>query len=214
MARAGSGRRPPRARRALVWVLGIAAVVALAGAGMGYVIGERDEAAESSAAPTTTGGDRFTVEADEATLEFGQRGDDATLDFDGEEEGSYTFDLDGDGAVAEGEGGRFELTGAVPPGWPEAFPVPPDATVLRGSVVDGGAVTQQSATYQTPLAAAEVLGFYERALAGADPLVDRADETPEAYSATVSFEGPWTGFLTIGRAGGLTVVGVQLLTEN
>lgn len=202
-----------RRSRTRAWLAGIVVIVILAGGAVVLTSGPRGGDDRSTATTDPATGD-FTVEAAGGTLAFGQDGDDATLEFEGDEEGSFTFDLDGNGAVTEGEGGSFELTGSVPPGWPADFPVPAGAIVRRGSVVDAGALTQQSVTYQTDEAAATVLRFYEEALVDAAPVVDLEEQDPATFSATVSFEGPWTGFLTVTRTPEGTIIGAQLLVES
>jgi len=166
---------------------------------------------QDASAPSSTEDAAFRVEADGATLDFDRSDDEAIVDFDGAEDGQFRFDLDGDGVVTEGDGGTFELSGTTPPGWPADSPAPPDATVVRGSVVDAGALTQRSVTYRTATAAEEVLQFYEQALAEAAPVVSPRPGPPG--TADVSFEGAFTGYLSIGVADGATVVAVALYEE-
>jgi hypothetical protein len=162
--------------------------------------------------PTDSNDSAFRVDADGATLEFERSDDEATVEFEGTEDGRFRFDLDGDGAITEGDGGTFELSGSTPPGWPSDFPPPPGGTVVRGSMVDAGALTQRSVTYRTSIAAEEVLDHYEASLAGAAPVVTRRPGPPG--TADISFEGLFTGYLSVGVADGATVVAVALYEEG
>ncbi len=159
-----------------------------------------------STIPTT-----FTIEAEGGLLTFGQQDGEGSLEYSGERgEGRLSFDLDGDGVVTEGAGGRFEMTPGEPPGWPDDLPDPPGATPLGGAVIEAGSLEQLSTTYRTPAPVEEVLTFYRQALAGAQP-VEGALGAGEGW--LVSFEGTWTGFVTIEADAGTTLVGVQIDRE-
>ncbi len=152
-------------------------------------------------------GSIFTVEGEEGTLVFESDDEEASLEYEHDgDEGSYSFDLDGDGVVAESEAGSFEITEGEPPGWPDDFPVPPGAEVVRGSVVGAAPLLQRSVTYRSPDRPGEVVEFYVDALAELDPLV--------ADDLTISFEGRWTGFVSVTRGDGGTEIGVQLVEES
>lgn len=186
-----------------------AVLVAACVTAVALVVGGTDRTQNATTPDTTATG--FRVEADGATLDFDRTGDEAIVAFDGAEAGEFRFDLDGDGVVTEGDGGTFELVGTTPPGWPADFPGPPGGTVVRGSLVDAGALTQRSVTYRTPTPASEVLSFYEAFLADAAPVV--SPRPGPSGTADVSFEGPFTGYLSIGVSDGASVVAVALYDE-
>jgi hypothetical protein len=167
---------------------------------------------EAGPVPTTADdGDGFTVAGEDGTLEFDQDDDEASVEFgDGEDDGRFSFDLDGDGITAEGDGGSFELTGALPPGWPDDFPEPPAGEVARGSVVDAGELVQRSATFRSARTADVVVAYYADALADAAPLLESDGRDGPT---TISFEGPWTGFVTVSPAEEGSVVAVHLFEE-
>lgn len=156
---------------------------------------------------TTSKGSIFTVEGEDGTLVIESDDEEASVDYEREgEEGTYSFDLDGDGVVAESEAGTFEITEGEPPGWPSDFPVPPGAEVVRGSVVGAAPLLQRSVTYSSAQRPGEVVEFYVEELAELDPIV--------ADDLTVSFEGRWTGFISVDDADGGTEIGVQLVEES
>lgn len=68
--------------------------------------------------------------------------------------------------------------------------------------------------YHLPTPGADVVAFYEGALADDHPLVDVRDERPESYQASVSFEGEHVGFLTVTAVLGGTELAVQLVVEQ
>lgn len=163
-----------------------------------------DGASSTTSVPELT---TFAVEGEEGTLVFGSEDGESSLEYENDGTGgSYSFDLDGDGVVAESGAGTFEITEGEPPGWPAEFPVPQRAEVVRGSVVGATPLVQRSVTYQSPQRPGEVVDFYVGALSEMDPLV--------ADDLTISFEGRWTGFISVtGREGG-TEIGVQLVEES
>ncbi len=196
-------------RRRIVSIAGTALVVVVfvALAVTGFT--SRDD---GGTATTTTA---FVMESDEGTLRFDSDDDDAVVEIEGDDlEGLFSFDLDGDGSVTEGEGGSFELTSALPAGWPSDFPLPTDAELLRGSIVESETLTQRSATFRTTQSAEEAVEWYRTVLtdAGADVVVG-AGETQDGTAATLSFEGPWTGFVAVSQGELLTELGVQLFDE-
>lgn len=185
----------------------------LAGGLVWVLLSTSDDVTDRSDETTTTTGSGFGIDAEGGHLEFDQTDDEAIVDFESPEaDGRFSYDLDGDGVVTEGEGGSFELSVGEPPGWPADFPLPPGAEAVRGSVLDAGALTQLSATYQVDLPAQEVVDFFEEALVEADPIVE-AGEPDAPPSTTISFEGEWSGFLTVSETAEQTVVGVQLSVE-
>lgn len=198
-------------RAALVPLAIVAAAVVLFGVLVATSRGGDDGAGPP---PTAMDADEFTIEGVDGTLRFERDGDDAALEFEGPGgTGRFSFDLDGDGVVAEGEDGAFELTGEEPPGWPDDFPVPPGAEVVRGSVLGAESLTQLSTTYRSPRAPDRTVAFYREALADAAPIIDDASS---AGIATISFEGAWHGFLTVQPADTPTsaTVVVQLYVEG
>lgn len=217
----GSGRwwRWPPTAGQLVRVAGGAAVLVVFGVLVVTGLSPHD-AGDDAASPTTTA---FTMESEDGTLTFDPDAGasspadagGAVVEFEGQDlEGLFSFDLDGDGSVTQGQGGSFELTAALPPGWPADFPLPPDVEVLRGSIVDSEALVQRSATFRTAPSAEETVSWYRTVLteAGADVVVG-AGEAQDGAATTLSFEGPWTGFVTLFQGELLTELGVQLFQE-
>jgi hypothetical protein len=194
------------------WIPAALVVVVLAIVGALAFQG-RDRGADTVAPDASAdGADEFVIEGEDGTLVFDRDGDDASLEFEGPEgSGRYSFDLDGDGVVAEGEDGAFELTGEEPPGWPADFPRPDGAVVVRGSVLGADALTQLSTTYVVDGLPGEVVDFYVDALAGQSPIVDQEPGSP---ITTISFEGDWHGYLTTGPGEGGTTLSVQLYVEG
>jgi hypothetical protein len=163
---------------------------------------------------TSTARNGFSIETDGGSLTFDQDDDRASVAFQGpDQEGQFSFDLDGDGVVTAGEGGSFELDGGTPPGWPRAFPTPDDISVVRGSVLDAGELVQLSTTYRTTQPADDVVDFYVDALADAHPLVEEPGPEDPPGATTISFEGRWTGFISVSESADGTVVAVQLFSE-
>jgi hypothetical protein len=72
---------------------------------------------------------------------------------------------------------------------------------------------QLSTTYRTATSSDEVVDFYLDALTDEDPLVEEPPPDGSDGPVTISFEGRWTGFLSISRTADPTVVGVQLYSE-
>ena len=178
---------------------------------LGAATGCSDDDGESGADATTT---TFVVETDDGTQSFGRDEGSGSFSFEGDDgAGTLTFDLDGDGVVAEGEGGAFELSPGTPAAWPASFPVPSGAEVAGGNVVEAASLTQLTTVYRTAQPGADVVAFYEDQLADDLPLVDVRDERPESYSASVSFEGSYIGFLNVTTYGGVTELAVQLVVE-
>lgn len=192
----------------------LAALVIAGGAAVLVLRPDGSDQATDATTTTAPPEESFTVEGEDGTLTFEQDEDDATLEF-GEEDsdGRFSFDLDGDGAVTEGDSGTFQLTQGEPEGWPSDFPVPDEATALRGSVVDAGPLVQLSTTYGVPHRPEEILAFYREALSEVDPVVS-GGATDEGFEASVSFEGRWTGFITVQAAAEGTEIGAQLLVEG
>lgn len=185
-------------------------VLAVVG-GLAYQ-GRDREAAAPAGGDGTGGTGQFVIEGEDGTLVFDRDGDDASLEFDGPEgSGRYSFDLDGDGLVAEGEDGAFELTGEEPPDWPSDFPRPEGATVVRGSVLGAEGLTQLSTTYTVDGLPGDVVAFYEEALADHAPIIEQEPGSP---ITTITFEGDWYGYLTTGPGEGGTALSVQLYVEG
>jgi hypothetical protein len=195
--------------------LPVAVVVAAVGVLAFLVLGGDRTDDDDDAAPTvTTGAEGFTIESDDGSLTFDRDDDEASVEFSGpDEEGRFAFDLDGDGIVAAGEGGSFELDGGEPPNWPGEFPLPRDSTAVRGSVVDAGDLVQLSTTYRTTVPSEDVVAFYLDALADEAPLVEESPPDSPEGPITITFEGRWAGFLSISRTAEPTVVAVQLYSE-
>jgi hypothetical protein len=151
------------------------------------------------------------VVVDERAQTFEGDDDSGGFSFDTPEgEGSLSFDLNGDGVVSEGEGGSFTVTGRTPDGWPHGFPVPEDATVQGGNVVEAGELTQLTTHYRVDRSPSEVLAFYEAALAGPATWTEIRNADEEAYDASVSFDGDYVGFLVVRTGTDGTEVAVQL----
>lgn len=200
---------PDAGRRWAVVVVPAVGVVAVVLAVV--LLSTADQAADQGGGgPTTTDGG-FGIDAEGGHLEFDQTADQAVVGFDAPDAtGTFSYDLDGDGIVTEGEGGTFELAPGEPEGWP-SFPVPAGVEAVRGSTLDAGTLVQLSTTYRTDAPAEEVVAYYEDALADASPLVEPPTEAEP--STTISFEGAWSGFVTVAAVEGYTVLSVQLEVE-
>ena len=210
-------------RRRLARLAAAALVVAVFGVLLVTGLGQFDGADDDGASSSTT---VFTMESEDGTLTLDADADPvadgggAAVEFEGQDpegndlEGFFSFDLDGDGSVTQGQGGSFELTAALPRGWPADFPLPADAELLRGSIINSEALVQRSATFRTAPSAEETVGWYRTVLteAGADVVVG-AGEAQDGAAATLSFEGPWTGFVTVVQGELVTELGVQLFGE-
>jgi hypothetical protein len=188
-------------------------LVALIVAGtLAAALGGCSDGDEDAAVETTT---TFVVETDEGTQAFASDDDEGSFSFESDDgRGTLTFDLDGDGVTAEGEGGSFELSPGTPADWPGEFPVPDGAEVVGGNVVEASPLRQLTTVYRLTTPAADVVAFYEEALADDLPLVDIRDERPETYQGSVSFEGEHVGFLTVTAVLGGTELAVQLVVED
>jgi hypothetical protein len=173
-----------------------------------------DRASESSAPP---GGANTTVTIVTDTGAAAIEGDDETGSFFFETEkgdGKLSFDLNGDGVIAEGEGGSFELSPGLPRGWPQDFPRPETAEVVGGNIIDAGSVSQLTGLFELQQAPAEVMAFYEQALAGPGTWSEVRSGDPLTYDASLSFEGTFVGFLVIRATATGTQVAVQLAQEG
>lgn len=175
---------------------------------------KEDGASESSAPP---GGANTTVtivtDAGAAAIE----GDDERGSFFFETEkgdGKLSFDLNGDGVIAEGDGGSFELTPGLPKGWPQDFPRPETAEVIGGNVIDAGSVSQMTGLFELAQPPGEVLAFYEEALAGPTTWKEIRSSDELTYDASLSFDGTFVGFLIIRATATGTQVAVQLAQEG
>jgi hypothetical protein len=59
-----------------------------------------------------------------------------------------------------------------------------------------------------------VVAFYLEALADQAALVEEpATDAPPDTATTITFEGRWTGFISVGRTAESTVLAVQLFSE-
>jgi hypothetical protein len=200
-----------RGRR--VWIPVAVLVVAVAGIAFLFGPGDRVDEASDGTVPVTDP-DGFTIEGDGGSLTFDRDDEESSVQFRGpDEEGRFSFDLDGDGIVTEGEGGSFELAGGEPPAWPEEFPVHEGSSVVRGSVLDAGELVQLSTTYRTEVEPPDVASFYRDELADLAPVVEEPAPGAADGPTTISFEGRWTGYVSISGTGEGTVVAVQLFSE-
>jgi hypothetical protein len=193
-------------RPALAVLALLAGGVALSGAGCSSGGGSSD-----ATGPTTT----FLVETDEGTQAFGRDDEAGSFSFEGDDgRGTLTFDLDGDGVVAAGDDGVFELSPGAPTGWPGDFPLPLGAEIVGGNVVEAGPLRQLTTLYRVAAPGAEVVEFYEKELVDWLALVDIRDDTDEGFQASVSFEGDQVGFVSVSRVDGTTELAVQLVVED
>ena len=73
---------------------------------------------------------------------------------------------------------------------------------------------QRSATFRTAPSAEETVEWYRVALTDAGAaVVIGAGEVQDGVATTLSFEGPWTGFVTVAQGELVTELGVQLFGE-
>jgi hypothetical protein len=205
-----TSHRRVRLRRELVLVAVAASVV------LAPVVSacSGDETTSDSAPPD---GNNTTVTIVSDTGAAAIEGDDERGSFFFETEkgdGKLSFDLNGDGVIAEGEGGSFELTPGLPDGWPEDFPRPETAEVIGGNVIDAGSVSQLTGLFELQQSPSEVLAFYEQALAGPGTWKEVRSGDDLTFDASVSFDGQFVGFLIIRASATGTQVAVQLATEG
>jgi hypothetical protein len=86
--------------------------------------------------------------------------------------------------------------------------------VVGGNVVEAGPLRQLTTVYRFAGSGAEVVAFYEDALADDRPLVDVRDDRPETFQASVSFDGELVGVATVTAILGCTELAVQLVVEG
>jgi hypothetical protein len=190
-------------------ITGVVGIVLVAAAASGGCAG-----GSSSTSATSTTSTTFVLDAGGGHLTFGGGSKKKTLEFDSKQtKGRLSFDTNGDGVVSAGEGGSFELSQSLPAGWPSGFPVPGGVTLVRGSIVRAPPVVQRSVTYTTKSPPEEVVAFYEKRLAALEPSTTVDDPDPETYSATIAFDGKWSGYITVDAKPTHTTVGVQLIED-
>ena len=107
----------------------------------------------------------------------------------------------------------LSLTGALPPGWPSDFPVPPNATVAGSGSIGGKATTRLVAVFSYSMAAADAYHFYTQ---NANVHVSDADSAGvgNSFIGKMTLDSPYKGSLAVVGRNNTTYIVVELETAG
>lgn len=103
----------------------------------------------------------------------------------------------------------LSLDGQLPPNWPSAFPVPPQATIAGSGSLGGSGATALAAVYTTSELPPNALAFYT----GNSKLTTsgkRSASAGEQYLGSVNVTAPYTGSVTVASRSGTTYIVITL----
>lgn len=103
----------------------------------------------------------------------------------------------------------LSLDGQLPPNWPTAFPVPPQATIAGSGSLGGSGSAALAAVYTTSESPPNALAFYtgNSKLTTSD---ERSARAGEQYLGSVKVTAPYTGSVTVASRSGTTYIVITL----
>jgi hypothetical protein len=107
----------------------------------------------------------------------------------------------------------LSLTGALPPGWPSDFPVPPNSKVAGSGSVGGKKNTTSVAVYSTTLAAADAYHFYAQ---NANLHVSDTNSAGvgDSFIGKMTLNSPYKGSLAVVGHSSTTYIVIELETAG
>lgn len=103
----------------------------------------------------------------------------------------------------------LSLDGQLPPNWPSAFPVPPQATIAGSGSLGGSGSAALAAVYTTSEAPPDALAYYT----GNSMLTTSGGSSVgagEQYLGSVKVTAPYTGLVTVASRSGITYIVITL----
>jgi hypothetical protein len=107
----------------------------------------------------------------------------------------------------------LSLSGALPPGWPSDFPVPPNSKVAGTGSVGGKETTRSVAVYSSTLAAADAYHFYAQ---NANLHVSDTNSAGvgNAFIGKMTLVSPYKGSLAVVGHSDTTYIVIELETAG